>query len=215
MAHLPGLFAANIAGFGGRVATSSMPPLEKAAAALASIPGAVFVMATALVWGGLRSRAAHAAAALLLAYAAAERPFETVPQLIPGYYPHSGMWYYTYVKMIDPFISVGLPFLLVLFALVVPLLDRRGGVSVSERWVWILIAILYMLLATAQFTTTTQWGYWASKAIFAPDGTPAFWMRPDVQTFVWLRMIGDIVAAAGIAVFLIYIVKGLPKALRG
>ena len=58
--------------------------------------------------------------------------------------PWPVMWYYTYVKMIDPFISVGLPFLLVLFALVVPLLDRRGGVSVSERWVWILIAILYM-----------------------------------------------------------------------
>jgi len=58
--------------------------------------------------------------------------------------PWPVMWYYTYVKMIDPFISVGLPFLLVLFALVVPLLDRRGGVSVSERWVWILIAILYI-----------------------------------------------------------------------
>jgi len=72
-------------------ASRGMPPLEKAAAALASIPGAIFVMATALVWGGLRSRAAHAAAALLLAYAAAERPFETLPQLIPGYYPHSGM----------------------------------------------------------------------------------------------------------------------------
>jgi len=58
--------------------------------------------------------------------------------------PWPVMWYYTYVKMIDPFISVGLPFFLLLFALVVPLLDRRGGVSVSERWVWILIAILYM-----------------------------------------------------------------------
>jgi len=41
------------------------------------------------------------------------------------------MWYYTYVKMIDPFISVGLPIFLVLFALVVPLLDRKGGVSIE------------------------------------------------------------------------------------
>ncbi|ABO09324.1 nitric-oxide reductase large subunit [Pyrobaculum calidifontis] len=91
----------------------------------------------------------------------------------------------------------------------------RVAVVVMAVGFYIQVLLSLMLLATAQFTTTTQWGYWASKAIFAPDGTPAFWMRPDVQTFVWLRMIGDIVAAAGIAVFLIYIVKGLPKALRG
>lgn len=39
-------------------------------------------------------------------------------------------------------------------------------------------------------------------------------MRSDVQAFMWLRIIGDLVAAAGIAVFLIYIVRGVPKALR-
>jgi len=69
-------------------------------------------------------------------------PGQGVPEGVRPPWPV--MWYYTYVKMIDPFISVGLPLLLVLFALVVPLLDRRGGVSLSERWVWILIAILYM-----------------------------------------------------------------------
>ncbi|AAL63424.1 cytochrome b/b6 [Pyrobaculum aerophilum str. IM2] len=71
-------------------------------------------------------------------------PGEPVP---PGVRPPwPVMWYYTYVKMIDPFISVGLPIVLVLFALVVPLLDRKGGVSISERWFWILIAIIYMAI---------------------------------------------------------------------
>jgi cytochrome b-561 len=60
--------------------------------------------------------------------------------------PWPVMWYYTYVKMIDPFISVGLPIFLVLFALVVPLLDRRGGVSIEERWIWVAVAIVYIAI---------------------------------------------------------------------
>ena len=61
-------------------------------------------------------------------------PWVTGQEVPPGVRPPwPVMWYYTYVKMIDPFISVGLPIFLVLFALVVPLLDRKGGVSVEER----------------------------------------------------------------------------------
>jgi quinol-cytochrome oxidoreductase complex cytochrome b subunit len=60
--------------------------------------------------------------------------------------PWPVMWYYTMVKVIDPFISVGLPILMVLFALVVPLLDRRGGVSIEERWIWVAIAIVYIAI---------------------------------------------------------------------
>ncbi len=55
-------------------------------------------------------------------------------------------FYYHYVKIIDPFYMVGLPIFLVLFALVVPLLDRRGGVSIEERWVWVVIAIVYIAI---------------------------------------------------------------------
>ncbi|AFA39804.1 Cytochrome b subunit of the bc complex [Pyrobaculum oguniense TE7] len=71
-------------------------------------------------------------------------PGEIVPAGVRPPWPV--MWYYTYVKMIDPFISVGIPIIMVLFALVVPLLDRRGGSSISERWLWILIAIIYMAI---------------------------------------------------------------------
>jgi len=71
-------------------------------------------------------------------------PGQSIP---PGVRPPwPVMWFYTYVKMINPFISVGLPFFLVLFALVVPLLDRKGGVSIEERWVWVAIAIVYIAI---------------------------------------------------------------------
>jgi len=76
------------------------------------------------------------------------------------------------------------------------------------------VLLSLMLLMTNQFITTQQLGYWVSKAIFAPDGTPAFWARPDIQLYVWLRLIGDVVAGAGIAVFLIYMLRALPLAIR-
>jgi nitric oxide reductase large subunit len=71
-----------------------------------------------------------------------------------------------------------------------------------------------MLLMTNQFITTQQLGYWASKAIFAPDSTPAVWTRPNIQLYVWLRSIGDVVAGTGIAVFLIHMLRALPRAKR-
>ncbi|MFN3803842.1 MAG: cytochrome b N-terminal domain-containing protein [Pyrobaculum sp.] len=71
-------------------------------------------------------------------------PGELVPAGVRPPWPV--MWYYTYVKMIDPFISVGMPIIMVLFALVVPLLDRSKGITVGERWVWVVIAIIYMAI---------------------------------------------------------------------
>ncbi|AET32196.1 nitric-oxide reductase large subunit [Pyrobaculum ferrireducens] len=90
----------------------------------------------------------------------------------------------------------------------------RLAVVVMAAGFYLQVLLSLMLLMTNQFAATQQLGYWASKAIFAPDGTPAFWMRPDIHTYVWLRMIGDVVAGAGIAVFLLCMIRGLPKALK-
>jgi len=90
----------------------------------------------------------------------------------------------------------------------------RTAVVVMAAGFYLQVLLSLMLLMTNQFVATQQLGYWASKAIFAPDGTPAFWTRPDIQLYVWLRMIGDIVAGAGIAVFLIHILKALPRAVK-
>ena len=85
-------------------------------------------------------------------------------------------------------------------------------VTVAGFYLQVLMSL--MLLMANQFMTTQQLGYWASKAIFAPDGTPAFWARPDIQLYVWLRLTGDVVAGAGLAVFLIYMLRSLPRAIR-
>ena len=90
----------------------------------------------------------------------------------------------------------------------------RIAVVVMAVGFYLQVLISLMLLMTNQFIATQQLGYWASKAIFAPDGTPAFWARPDIQLYVWLRLIGDVVAGAGIAVFLIYMLRALPRAIR-
>jgi len=60
--------------------------------------------------------------------------------------PWPVMFYYTYVKMIDPFISVGVPIIMALFALVVPLLDRAKTNALEDRWLWILIATIFMAI---------------------------------------------------------------------
>ena len=90
----------------------------------------------------------------------------------------------------------------------------RIAVVVMAAGFYLQVLISLMLLMSNQFVTTQQLGYWASKALFAPDGTPAFWARPDIQLYVWLRLIGDIVAAAGIATFLIYMLRAFPRMLK-
>lgn len=90
----------------------------------------------------------------------------------------------------------------------------RTAVVVMAAGFYLQVLLSLALLMTNQFIVTTSQGYWASKALFAPDGSPGFWQRPDIETYVWLRMLGDVVAASGIAVFLIEMLKGLPNALR-
>ncbi len=90
----------------------------------------------------------------------------------------------------------------------------RIAVVVMAAGFYLQVLISLMLLMANQFITTQQLGYWVSKAIFAPDGTPAFWAGPDIQLYVRLRLIGDVVAGAGITVFLIYMLRALPRAIR-
>ncbi len=90
----------------------------------------------------------------------------------------------------------------------------RIAVVIMAVGFYLQVILSLMLLMANQFVTTLQLGYWASKAIFAPDGTPAFWARPDIRLYVWLRLIGNLVAAAGIATFLIYMLKALPRVIR-
>jgi nitric oxide reductase large subunit len=66
-----------------------------------------------------------------------------------------------------------------------------------------------------QFDLVTTSGYWALKGLETPWGGPAIWSLPDVERLVWLRLPGDIVAGAAIAVFLALLWIKLLKAFRG
>jgi nitric oxide reductase subunit B len=66
-----------------------------------------------------------------------------------------------------------------------------------------------------QFNLAAEQGYWAIKGPIAPDGGPGFYEDSTVKMLAWARMLGDLVAAAAIAVFLYEVLKGLPRALRG
>ncbi len=70
-------------------------------------------------------------------------------------------------------------------------------------------------LMLKQFDLITSQGYWAGKIIESPWGGPGIWSMSDAQMFVWLRFIGDMVAAFAILVFLVAIVTRLSKALKG
>ncbi|MFN3803857.1 MAG: cbb3-type cytochrome c oxidase subunit I [Pyrobaculum sp.] len=140
---------------------------------------------------------------------------------VVNYYLHGSQGTMTHAHLAMP-LAYGVPTMLmwvVAFTLAgafgdVQLRRLRLAVVIMAVGFYLQVLLSLGLLMTAQFVVTTTEGYWASKALFAPDGTPAFWQRPDVKTFVWLRMIGDVIAAAGIAVFLVYMLRGLPKALR-
>gem|GEM_PF-2637884 len=53
------------------------------------------------------------------------------------------------------------------------------------------------------------------KGLETPWGGSAIWSLPDVERLVWLRLPGDIVAGAAIAVFLALLWIKLLKAFRG
>ncbi|WP_333639099.1 nitric-oxide reductase large subunit [Pyrobaculum aerophilum] len=140
---------------------------------------------------------------------------------VVNYYLHGSQATMVHAHLAMP-MAYGVPTMLmwtVAFALAgafgaVQLRRLRMAVVIMAVGFYLQVTLSLMLLMTNQFVTTTQVGYWASKAIFAPDGTPAFWSRQDIQMYVWLRMIGDVVAAVGIGTFLIYMLRGLPKVFK-
>jgi nitric oxide reductase subunit B len=89
----------------------------------------------------------------------------------------------------------------------------RIAVVVMAAGFYLQVLPSLMSLTTNQFIATQRLGHWASKAIFTPDSTPACRARPDIQLYVWLRLKGDVVAGAGIAVFLIHMLRALPRAI--
>ncbi|HID41384.1 MAG TPA: nitric-oxide reductase large subunit, partial [Pyrodictium sp.] len=70
-------------------------------------------------------------------------------------------------------------------------------------------------LMLKQFDAGSSQGYWFIKSLVTPEGSPGFWMDGAVKALVWARLLGDLVVAAALLVFLVEIAKALPRALKG
>nr|WP_245522471.1 nitric-oxide reductase large subunit [Vulcanisaeta distributa] len=100
-----------------------------------------------------------------------------------------------------------------------------GGFSDRDlkymRWAAIIIGVGFYLqallslvpLGVLQFMYELKYGYWFIKTIITPSGHPGFWELPLVDEFVWLRMIGDLVAALGFAIVIFGMLLRFRKAL--
>lgn len=100
-----------------------------------------------------------------------------------------------------------------------------GGFSDRDlrwmRWAAVIIGIGFYLqvlitltpLGFLQWAYELKYGYWFVKSIITPSGKPGFWELPLADELVWLRMIGDLVAAFGFAIVIFGMLIRLRKAL--
>jgi len=92
----------------------------------------------------------------------------------------------------------------------------RKAVVIMAAGFYLQVLLSLGVLMLEQFNIGAELGYWAIKSVVPPTGeTFSFWSQDTVIKAIWARMIGDLVAAAGIAWILWYIVKGFPKAFKG
>mgnify|MGYP001770633649 FL=1 len=87
------------------------------------------------------------------------------------------------------------------------------------RWAAVIIGVGFYLqalltlepLAVLQLQQELAKGYWFIKTLVTPSGAPGFWQEPIVDEVIWLRMIGDLVAAAGFAIVIFGMLAKLLK----
>ena len=92
----------------------------------------------------------------------------------------------------------------------------RKAVVIMAGGFYLQVLLSLALLMLKQFQYGSEFGYWFVKSLALPDGSlGGFWAQDTAVTAVWARMIGDLIAAAGIAWILYYILKGFPKAFKG
>ncbi|MFN3803839.1 MAG: cytochrome c biogenesis protein CcsA [Pyrobaculum sp.] len=162
--------------------------LERATAAIASIPGAVYLMA--LPTAAVFKRGGHLAAALLLTYAALERPFLTIDDVLPGYIPQSGMGLNPLLRSVW---AVPHPVaVLVGYGLIV-----AAAASSSERllkWGWASVSLGLLLGAIWSYQTFGWAGYWAWDPV--ENALLAVWLVTTAA--LHLKNRGGMVAAVGV-----------------
>ncbi|MEM1597427.1 MAG: cytochrome c biogenesis protein CcsA [Pyrobaculum sp.] len=178
-------------------AASGQTALERAAAALASIPGAVFVITAALAAASalLKSRAGHLVASLLTAYAAAERPFETL-----GANPQTGLGLNPLLR--SPW-AVPHP-LAVLVGYGLLLASAAADSQKAARWAWLLLSAGLLMGAVWSYQTFGWAGYWAWDPV--ENALLAVWLAATASLHLNTR--GSRIAAAGVALGAVAVNQG-------
>ena len=75
------------------------------------------------------------------------------------------------------------------------------------------VLISLMPLGIFQFIYELKYGFWYTKSLFTPTGISGFWQIPIIQNIIDLRMIGDLVAAAGMGIIIFGILVNFRKSL--
>ncbi|MEM0291386.1 MAG: hypothetical protein QXG60_05695 [Thermoplasmata archaeon] len=75
------------------------------------------------------------------------------------------------------------------------------------------VLISLMPLGIFQFIYELKYGFWYTKSLFTPNGISGFWQIPIIQNIIDLRMIGDLVAAAGMGIIIFGILFNFRKSL--
>ncbi len=90
-----------------------------------------------------------------------------------------------------------------------------GRASVIYGIGFYLQALLSLLpLGILQWLYEVKYGFWFIKTITTPDGHIGFWNLPIVQDLIWIRMLGDLTAAAGLGIVLLLMLLRFSKAVK-
>jgi len=94
-------------------------------------------------------------------------------------------------------------------------LKYLGIASIIYTVGFYLQALISLLpLGILQWIYELKYGFWYIKTITTPNGNIGFWNLQVVQNLIWLRMIGDLVAASAIAVIILLMLIRFPKSLK-
>lgn len=137
---------------------------------------------------------------------------------ILNYYLHGTQATMLHAHLAMP-LAYGIPSMLmwvVAFYLAGALTDRHLSIARKAAVIiaigFYLQALVLGIMAYRQFQVETNLGYWAVKGIVTPSGKPGIWTT--MTGIIWSRMIGDLVAAAGMLMLMVPMLFNLPRALH-
>ncbi|MCE4627864.1 MAG: cbb3-type cytochrome c oxidase subunit I [Desulfurococcales archaeon] len=88
---------------------------------------------------------------------------------------------------------------------------RKAAILVGAGF-YLQIILSLGILMLAQMSVAQANGYWAIKGLILPNGEPGLWS--SMGWAIWARLVGDLVAALGIAMIAFPLLQAFPKALK-